>query len=131
MHILFLPSAGSRARKVVLNRSSQHCQQTDTCETDCHLAIGVEETITCQVSNCDAHSHTLGIYRVEVQGERVIRDNNTLPGLQQLWNPDGCSLHLTYVVTPDINNTVLLCSAVDSSSFTFSKSIKIGVVAGR
>ena len=113
-----------------LNRSSscQFCQQTDTCERDCHLAIGVEETITCWVPHCNAHSHTLGIHRVEVEREQVIRDNNTLPGFQRLRNDDGCSLHLTYVVTPDINNTVLQCSAMDSTGrLTYSKSIRIGV----
>ena len=116
-----------------LNRSSscQYCQHTDTCETDCRQAIGVEETITCWVPHCNAHSHTLDFYRVEVEGERVIRDSNTLPGLQRLWNPDGCSLHLTYVVTPDINGIALQCSAVRGTSRPiYSKSIIIGVQAG-
>ena len=116
-----------------LNRSSscQFCQQTDTCETDCHLAIGVEETITCWVPHCNAHFHTIGIYRVEVEREQVIRDNNTLPGFQRLWNDDGCSLHLTYIVTPDINGIALQCSVVRGTSRPiYSKSIIIGVQTG-
>ena len=130
----FFPCAGIAGREMMLQRSSncQHCRRRETCETDCHLPIGEVETITCWVRHCTSYTHNINIHRVEVEGERVIIDNNTLPGLQELRNDDGCSLHLTYVITPDINGTLLLCSAVDSTGrLTYSKSIRIGVQAGR
>ena len=99
---------------------------------DCRLVIGEVENITCLVTNCDPHSHTVDIYTVDVQGYKIIGENNTLPGLQSYQkNADSCSLHVIFVTTQDINNTVLDCLAKDSSNGTFnSGSILIGVRIG-